>query len=136
MGIPTLDAIGEKKNRKPRRYTGNLGEAVTRKIEVLFLQRRAVAVEDGFTDGAVEVMNNHPEPDSVLDQSDEQIKENIAKSISTLASVMEADKHVLADEIRRNSRKDDSTYQTEIPDSENVAASGASKDKETTIIQQ
>lgn len=136
LGIPTLDAIGEKKNRKPRRYTGNLGEAVTRKIEVLFLQRRAVAVEDGFTDGAVEVMNNHPEPDSVLDQSDEQIKENIAKSISTLASVMEADKHVLADEIRRNSRKDDSTYQTEIPDSENVAASGASKDKETTIIQQ
>lgn len=36
LGIATLDTIGEKKNRKPRTYTGNLGEAITRTINVSF----------------------------------------------------------------------------------------------------
>lgn len=40
QGETTLDAIGEKKNRKPRRYTGNLGSTITRTIDVDFLPSR------------------------------------------------------------------------------------------------
>ncbi len=35
-GAPTLDAISEKKPRKPRVYTGCLGEGITRRVDVAF----------------------------------------------------------------------------------------------------
>lgn len=39
-GVSTLNSIGEKKSSKPRKYTGDLGEAITKKITVDFLPER------------------------------------------------------------------------------------------------
>ena len=68
LGIPTLDAIGVKKTRKPRKYTGNLGEAITRKVEVAFLPERESAFDD---------LPSHESEssvaDAVIDQSDDEV---------------------------------------------------------------
>ena len=51
-GAPTLDAISEKKPRKPRVYTGRLGEGITRRVDVAFdaPQRPVTAGADSSDD--------------------------------------------------------------------------------------
>ena len=181
LGIPTLDAIGVKKTRKPRKYTGNLGEAITRKVEVAFLPERESAFDDlpshesessvadavidqsddEVINGAVkrsamavaEMLSAVPKPQintealagailpvaATIDASmpsNEQVTENMTKALSTVAAAVEANKHALAERIRENSRKEESASQTEIPGTEETAASDAAEDKKTTIIQQ
>ena len=181
LGIPTLDAIGVKKTRKPRKYTGNLGEAITRKVEVAFLPERESAFDDlpshesessvadavidqsddEVINGAVkrsamavaEMLSSVPKPQintealagailpvaATIDASmpsNEQVTENMTKALSTVVAAVEANKHALAERIRENSRKEESASQTEIPGTEETAASDAAEDKKTTIIQQ
>ena len=181
LGIPTLDAIGVKKPRKPRKYTGNLGEAITRKVEVVFLPEREAVSDDlpshesesGVAETVIdqsddEVINGTMKRSAMavaevisavpkhqinaealagkilpvaaaIDASmpsNEQVKENMTKALSTVAAAMEANKHALAERIRENSRKEDSASQTEIPGTEETAADDTAEDKKTTIIQQ
>ena len=61
-GAPTLDAISEKKPRKPRIYTGRLGEGITRRIDVAFDAPQRP--EDAGTDNAAS--EAAVEPDMVI----------------------------------------------------------------------
>ena len=181
LGVLTLDSIGVKKNRKARRYTGNLGEALTRKIKVEFLPaREPIAPEvvdvlndtptpvmvDGETDddvinGAIhrtgevllaaleEVKIPKPDTKAMADSlsvvaaaaqactPDEKQKENLVHGISTIASAFEAQKHAMADEIRKNSHREGSDSSSTMSDQdEEQAGETAPEDKKTTIIQQ
>ena len=181
LGEPTLDSIGIKKNRKPRQYTGSLGEAITRKIEVEFLPGRETLAPE-----AVGVVSDDPTLATVVDETDDDVingalhrtgevllsafggievpkpdtkamadslavvaaatqacapdekqKENMVHGISTIASAFEAQKHAMADEIRKNSRRESSASSYAMPDrEEEQAEETAQEDKKTTIIQQ
>ena len=152
LGIATLDAIGQKKNRKPRTYTGNLGEAITRTINVSFLPERVHAtivdstIEDASEDGLLpdksddEIINeamtrtgkvlvsalgaiNAPKinPETMAESlgvvaaavkactPDEIQKENLVRGVSTIATVLETQKHAMAERIRQNNKKADSS---------------------------
>ncbi len=152
LGISTLDAIGQKKNRKPRTYTGNLGEAITRTINVSFLPERVhativdSAIEDASEDGLLpdksddEIINesmtrtgkvlvsalgaiNAPKinPETMAESlglvaaavkactPDEIQKENLVRGVSTIATVLETQKHAMAERIRQNNKKADSS---------------------------
>lgn len=68
LGVPTLDAIGVKKTRKPRKYTGNLGEAITRKVVVDFLPERGLVSDD-----KPPYESETGVADAVIGQSDDEI---------------------------------------------------------------
>ena len=67
-GIPTLDSFTEKKNRKPRKYNGHLGEAITRTVNVDFLPNRKKAVAEVHADPAPGL-----EPDDVIERTDDEV---------------------------------------------------------------
>ena len=62
-------------------------------------------------------------------------EEVLAKGISTIATAFEAQKHAMAEQIRRNSRQEESASSTEIPD-EHRADDAAQEGTKTTVIQQ
>ncbi len=152
LGIATLDTIGEKKNRKPRTYTGNLGEAITRTINVSFLPERfhAVVVEPAVEDTAKDELLPDKSDDEIINEAmmrtgkvlastlgavqtpkinteaiagslaafaaaaktctpDDTQKENLAQGVSALATVLEAQKHAMAERIRQNNKKAESS---------------------------
>lgn len=77
LGVPTLETIGEKKARKPRRYTGNLGEAITRAIKVSFLPVRKKPDEaDVNNEETLETVIEQVNP-SVLEVSDDQTDDEV-----------------------------------------------------------
>ena len=77
LGVPTLETIGEKKARKPRRYTGNLGEAITRAIKVSFLPVREKPDEaDANNEESLETVIEQVNP-SVLEVSDDQTDDEV-----------------------------------------------------------
>ena len=93
LGVTTLEAIGEKKTRKPRRYTGNLGEAITRAIKVSFLPVRETP--DEAEANIVATLENVVDPvnPSVLEVSDDQtddevINGSLLRTGEALASVL------------------------------------------------
>lgn len=61
-GAPTLDAISEKKPRKPRVYTGRLGEGITRRVEVAFDAPQRPETAGTYNTAAEEAV----EPDVVI----------------------------------------------------------------------
>ena len=91
LGVPTLEAIGEKKPRKPRRYTGNLGETITREIKVSFLPVRETLdeaeenVEETLK--TVDDSANLPVEVSDVQTDDEVINGSLLRTGEALASV-------------------------------------------------
>ena len=180
LGTATLDTIGEKKNRKPRIYTGNLGEVITRTINVSFLPERdcAVVVEPAVEDTAKDELLPDKSDDEIINEAmvrtgqalvstlgavqtpkinteamagglaavaavakacapDDRQKENLVRGISTVASALEAQKHAMAEEIRKNSRREGTASGSDIPDAdEGTTEESAQGDKKTTIIRQ
>lgn len=129
MGIPTLDAIGDKKPSKERRYCGHLGEGITRKIEVQWYVKPAAEEPEA-------VSEDTKDPATDDSRSDDQvITDNLIYGLSIFASGVERQKHQIAEEIRRNSeRQEEKTAadddQKEGPDPEPDKAKSR-----TTIIQ-
>lgn len=91
LRILTLDAIGEKKNRKPRRCTGNLEDAITRKVDVDFPPKRSVSGEGESADGTDAVENTLHKSDAIRDQSDDEvIRGSMNRSAMAVAEVLSA----------------------------------------------
>lgn len=84
QGLQTLDYITEKRTRTPRKYTGNLGDAISRKVEVAFLpSRKAITFDaDAVEDAAPATFIAGEKPD------DEVISEAIIRSGMAVASAM------------------------------------------------
>lgn len=157
-GEEMLDAISVKKSHKPRRYTGNLGELITRTIDVDFLPSRLSEETVDSQDDVLVI-----DPDVVDDETDDEVirksiiekgtvmaeavaarlapyqpnegqEDNLVAGFSTLAAAMEAQKHVMAEEIRKHKKEEDSTSGRETHDEKTEQnAQGESK---TTIIHQ
>ena len=91
LGVLTLEAIGEKKPRKPRRYTGNLGETITREIKVSFLPVRETLDESEEnveeTLKTVDDSANLPVEVSDVQTDDEVINGSLLRTGEALASV-------------------------------------------------
>ena len=91
LGVPTLEAIGEKKPRKPRRYTGNLGETITREIKVSFLPVRETLdeAEENVEETLKTVDDSANLPVEVSDDQtdDEVINGSLLRTGEALASV-------------------------------------------------
>lgn len=180
VGTDTLDAIGKKKNRKPRIYTGNLGEAITRTINVFFLPERvrAVVVEPVVEDAGKDELLPDKSDDEIINEAmvrtgkvlvstlsavqtpkinteamasnlaavaavakactpDDKQKENLVRGISTVASALEAQKHAMAEEIRKNSRREGTVSRSDVPEpDEETTEESCQGDKKTTIIRQ
>lgn len=179
LGAATLDAIGEKKKRKPRVYTGKLGEAVTRSITVSYLPKRE------YTADASPVVEENVEGRSVSEKSDDEIideaiyrtgramvsalssvqtpkvnaeglasglatlaaaaescspnekqQENLVRGISTIATAFEAQKHAMAEEIRKNSRREETSSDSEDSAQGEESSADTPQENKKTIIQQ
>ena len=91
LGVLTLEAIGEKKPRKPRRYTGNLGETITREIKVSFLPVRETLdePEENVEETLKTVDDSANLPVEVSDDQtdDEVINGSLLRTGEALASV-------------------------------------------------
>ena len=126
LGAATLDTLGDKKNRKARVYTGKMGKRITRSITVS-LYEKATVVEPDTQECDLSEMSD-----------DEVIFENLKKPLEMFASVLEAQKHQMAEQIRANkktgpSEDEPETIEAEVVDDEKP--SGADSDAKSVIIQ-
>ena len=90
LGVPTLGAIGEKKPRKPRRYTGNLGETITREIKISFLPVREALDEEESVEETLKtaVSSTNLSVEVSDDQTDDEvINGSLLRTGEALASV-------------------------------------------------
>lgn len=126
LGVATLDDIGDKKSRKPRTYTGNLGEKIVRSINVALNEKPADVEPD------IQKCDTRERSD------DEIILENLKKPLEAFTSAIKAQKHQMAEQIRRNNKKSDSsedepkTVEAEVVDGEE--SSGAAKISENAKV--
>ena len=157
-GIATLDANSAKVRYKERQYTGHLGDSITRTISVA-LYKQAENMEAGETP---ESPCAFAEPEVLEEQSDDEVingamlragktllsafeavempkinTEAMAGGLAAIATAFEAQKHSMAEEIRKNSRSGENSAGSGIPDAgEDDDAGSVQEDKKTTIIQQ
>lgn len=124
LGVPTLDKISTRDSRKQRRYSGNLGSGIRRQINV----RMYEDVSEPDTVYDTNAGDSGPEKND-----DEVITENLAHSIGHFADALQSQKHEMAEQIRQNSRKEESSSGSEIPDDDAKQSEGESR---TTIIKQ
>ena len=84
-GQPTLEAIGEKKFRRPRKYTGHLGENDTREIDVDFLPERSVTVLEDLDESTPTVITD------ITDKTDDEvIQDAVMRTGRVMADVLSA----------------------------------------------
>ena len=135
LGAATLDALGVKKNRKARVYSGNMGDGITRGITVSLYEKTSV----------IELETQECECDSSEMSDDEVIFENLKKPLEMFASALEAQKHQMAEQIRANkktgpSEDEPETVEAEVVDDEKPSgAADISKDAKVvhqTIVNQ
>ena len=157
-GIATLDANSTKVKYKERRYSGHLGDGITRTVSAALYEQTENEEPDVLPEGS----SVSPEPEVLDEQSDDEVingavlragktllsafeavempkinTEAMAGGLATFAAAFEAQKHSMAEEIRKNSRSGETSSGSVDPDTdEEAAAEPVQEDKKTTIIQQ
>ena len=152
LGIPTLDKISEKKKNKERQYAGHLGDNISRNITVDLYEKAAVVEsEPGLTDQPEEIVVL--EPDAILEETDDEVirgsllrtgqvmasvldaipkpkidVDGMAKALQPLVDAMDAQKHQMAEKIRKNRQQENA-----VPE---PAPATVHEETKTTIIQQ
>ena len=132
LGIDTLDSFSTKKTRKPRIYTGHVGEGIERKVTVSMYE---LPQEPCLPDTDTETETKEEK------QTDEEvITESLSKGLLVFADALQANTHQIAEQIRANKKKDSSEDEPETVEAEVVddkEPSGAAEgDKKTTVIKQ
>lgn len=157
-GIATLDANSAKVRYKERQYAGHLGDSITRTISVALYEQAeneepGVPPESPFVSPEPEVLNEQSDDDVIngavlragktLLSAFEAVEmpkintEAMAGGLAAIAAAFEAQKHSMAEEIRKNSRSGETSPGSGIPDAdEDGSAEPVQEDKKTTIIQQ
>lgn len=157
-GIATLDANSTKVKYKERRYSGHLGDGITRTVSAALYEQTENEEPDVLPEGS----SVSPEPEVLDEQSDDEVingavlragktllsafeavempkinTEAMAGGLATFAAAFEAQKHSMAEEIRKNSRSGEASSGSVDPDTDEEAdAEPVQEDKKTTIIQQ
>lgn len=152
LGVPTLEAISEKKKSKERQYAGHLGDNVSRNITVDLYEKPAVVEsEPELIDQPEEIVAL--EPDAILEETDDEVirgsllrtgqvmasvldaipkpkidVDGMAKALQPLVDAMDAQKHQMAEEIRKNRRQENAASEP--------APAAVHEETKTTIIQQ
>ena len=128
LGVDTLDSFSVKKTRKPRIYTGNVGESLERLVavslyefppELCSTEQGTESVEDTRTD-------------------EEVITESLSKGLLVFAEALKANTHQIAEKIRTNEKTGPSEDEPETIDAEVVndeKPSGSDSDTKSVIIQ-
>lgn len=133
LGVGTLDSFSIKKSRKPRVYNGNVGESIERKVRVSVYELPQEQNDCGTS------INSDIEPEP---QSDEEvIADAFKKPLRMFADALKTNTHQLAEQIRADNKKSDSsenepeTVEAEVVDDEKPSGA-ADEDKNITVIKQ
>jgi len=110
-GPSTLDVLGTKKNRKARVYNGHMGDGIKRNIRVELYEKPKVT---DFAKPCPELKLEDPRTD------DEVIFDNLKKPLEMFVSVLEAQKHQMAEQIRTNKKTGSSEDEPENVEAEVV----------------
>lgn len=129
-GKTTLDTLGTKKARKERRYNGSAGQTILRNIEVSLYEETA-EITSGSTPST-------DADDTVLQQEetesdDDIIISNLSKPLQIFADAIAAQKHQMAEQIRKKQRK---TKQAEVIDDTESSSAAADTPGSTKVVQQ
>lgn len=135
IGVDTLDSFSEQKTRKPRKYTGHIGDGIKRSISVAVCEPQK---EESVADTVTTVV---PEISEDTRTDDEVIFDNLKGPIEMFAEALNTQKHQWAEQIRQNNKKSDSpenepeTVEAEVVDDEEPLGA-AGEDKKITAIKQ
>lgn len=131
FGKDTLEALGTKKPRKERRYTGTAGESLAQPITVTLYDVTVISQQDSTLE---------ENPLSKIQSDSRTITDSMGRTLSIFADSFERATHQIAEQIRQDNKKTDPPEdEPESADAEVVddkQPSGAAEPSEEKIIHQ